>query len=263
MQRSRIARYVLLLTVVLFSLLALSAVAQANDSPTVDAPAEHAVFLPLLAVSQPDRTESKTLEEWMLYYIRWLVGEFGWTTEELPQQDGNVLMMPIPVGEQVSEDPVVVQGSCAVTIRPGTAFVLPVSTTIGESYVSGIPDDDPADYPLKELLGEDDKQTLVTLNGQTLIDSTEDNWEDSFVDPVYFDPPIVYAEPQPRGNPEPYADQTIWLQGLGFVHPPLRVVGTHTLKLKTYNLGPVIFDNTWTITVDPDATLDLACDAGE
>jgi hypothetical protein len=188
----------------------------------------------------------RSLTEWMKLYATWLAG--GAQADHV----GNVRFLPLPVSEVASgsgtySDPFVLVGQQDVTLQPGTAFTMPLVAWVGETYdpALGIPDDVPFDRSIFT-----DPDLLVTLDGQTLIDSDVDDLTNYYFGPVHFDATIPYAQPTPYG-----AIGAIWVQGLGFVHHPLPV-GTHTLTVHSELLIPAIdlgyvFENQWTITVRP------------
>lgn len=181
----------------------------------------------------------KSLTEWMNLYWQWLIGGG-------PDHVGRVTFLPQPNGDHVSgdfsyDDPGVLVGEAEVHLRPGTKFVLPVITWVGESYLSElhIPDDVPLDASVFTF-------AEVSLDGKRLIDAS--NMDDFYYGPTYFDTPIAYDEPTGYG-----ANAAIFAQGIGFVHGPLSP-GKHTLTLTStiqipeYGLG-VTYVNTWTIVV--------------
>ncbi|RIK40928.1 MAG: hypothetical protein DCC55_13480 [Chloroflexi bacterium] len=180
----------------------------------------------------------KALEEWQLLYFTWYLGG------SQADQVRNVRFLPLPEGEPTGEDPTIIVGELDLTLEVGTAFVLPVLTFIGETYVEDVADDEP--LPAEIFTGA---PVLVSLNGQPLIDSGVENLDKYLFGPVFFDPPILYDEPQPRGDVN--AAAAIFVQGIGFVYPPLPV-GEHTLTLfavfEDFGVG---FSNTWHITVQP------------
>jgi hypothetical protein len=194
------------------------------------------------------KQKGKNLAEWMLRYWTWLLGG------DQEQTVGNVLFMPLP-NATPTDVPGVLEGSCEVTMRPGTAFALPVIANVGEAYDEGAPDN-PNAPPYNEFAGG--LTANVTLDGKTLIDTVSQGIGKYYYGPVYFDSPIEYAEPQPRDGRNAVA--VIWAEGIGFLHGPLKV-GTHTMELhsSSSHFG-VTFNNTWTITVSPDAEVDLSCD---
>jgi len=179
----------------------------------------------------------KTLGEWMALHV----GRSLWAAVgvEKPDQVGNVKLMPIPEGEYqggagTADDPAIFEGQLDVTLRRGTAFVLPVTGWIGWTYPPewGIPDDPP--LPLSTFSG------TVSVDGRPVTVS--------YFEPTYF------AEPIPL--PFPYTGcYSIYIQGLGVVHEPLSV-GCHTMELESSfiwvegNWG-TRYINTWDITVVP------------
>jgi hypothetical protein len=162
--------------------------------------------------------------------------------------------MPIPPGVPddgagTPEDPTIFVGELDVTLRPWTAFVMPILVYIGESFVEDVPNEDPVQFPMTLFTGA---EVLVTLDGYPLINSrTEDLCRYFFPaarpdGAVFFDEPVSYDPPQPRGPLN--ADAAIWVKGLGFVYPPLSV-GKHTLTLFVDSKLGFGFLNTWHITV--------------
>ncbi|HVK08340.1 MAG TPA: hypothetical protein VM597_06135 [Gemmataceae bacterium] len=184
----------------------------------------------------------KSLTEWMTLYMTWALGG------DQEGQVGKVMFMPLPAGEPVDpeaagtlDDPLTLRGEIDVTLKPGTAFAMPVAVWIGEYYEVG---EDPY-LPDSVFL---DSDVLVRMDGKTIIDSDRDDLRKFYVPPTDFDPAIPYAEPTGYG-----ALGATFFQGIGFVHRPLSK-GEHTMTLRSeirvpeYNLW-VIFENTWNITV--------------
>lgn len=199
----------------------------------------------------------KTLPEWMqLFWIANLEGG--------PDYVGAVKLLPLPQGiigggTFTYADPGVFTGHLDVTLGPGTPFVLPVVVWIGEAYETAL------HYPIDpvipaEFFTDPSKAiTKVYIDGQPVMDSTK-----ASVSPFYFGPVplgVVYPEPSDYGS-----ISAIYVQGVGFVHPPLSV-GVHTIALESELLIPpnpsylnlnvypggsgIHFFNTWTITVSP------------
>ena len=163
-----------------------------------------------------------------------------------PEKVGRVLLLPLPDGE-FNPDTANVEGELAIEYGPGTPFFLPFFVFIGESYVQMVPDDVPADYEFI-FLDNPGLTAQITLDGNSLIDSSTDDLTDFYSGPVFFDPPITDGYPINRGDND--AAAAIWVQGLGFAHPPL-LVGEHTLHLLVDTGLGFGFDNTWHITVAP------------
>src|SRR5262249_30870520 len=111
----------------------------------------------------------KTYPEWLGIYFRW---SFGTVQDPTQSSVGHVQLMPQPPEEYVSgsgtpEDPAVFAGQLAITLRPGTPFVLPLAGLYGERYAGypAVPDDDPA--LVADLL--DTLSAKLTIDGKTLI----------------------------------------------------------------------------------------------
>ena len=183
----------------------------------------------------------KSLGDWQLsYWTATLTGAAG-------SRDGRVLLMPLPDGV-FNPDTSNVEGELAIEIRAGTPFFLPIFVFIGESYVQMVPDDDPADFE-GPFLDNPGLSALITMDGKALIDSATDDLSAFYSGPVFFDPEITDGYPAPRGVGLDAAS-AIWVQGLGFAHPPLSV-GEHELHLLVDTGLGFGFDNTWHITVRP------------
>jgi hypothetical protein len=158
--------------------------------------------------------------------------------------------MPIPAevptsGSGTPEDPVVLVGELAITLRPGTPFVLPLVGIVGERYEGypGVPDDDPALFT--DLLAG--ISAHLTIDGKTII--SDANKAAFYLPATFFDPVVTYPEPTLYGSVA-----AVWFQGIGIVSPPLSV-GVHVIHLDATLIVPgffgEIFDNTWTVTVTP------------
>jgi hypothetical protein len=190
----------------------------------------------------------KTLAKWQQLYWTWALGG------NQAGQVGHVLFLPMPQGELrggtgAPDDPFFFVGELDITLQPGTAFVTPVLVFIGESYVENVPDD----TPLPEEIFTN-AEVLVTLDGRPLINSSAEDISPYYFDAVFFDEPLFYDEPQPRGDPPGTinAQAALWVQGLGFAYPPLKV-GQHTLTMFGDNRFGFSFFNTWRITVKPQS----------
>jgi hypothetical protein len=218
--------------------------------------------------SPPDsKAFGKTLTEWMQLYFTSYYSGGGCPARPCPPEDhvGQVKFLPLPVGEQIGgsgtyADPAVLEGHLNVTLRPGTPFVLPVTVWVGERYEDyPVVPDDPA---LPADLFTDPSKNLITvsIDGKPVMNSRV-----ASVSPFYFGPAplgpegegVIYEEPSSYGS-----IAAIFVQGIGFVHPPLSV-GTHTIELVSelrippellnspVGLG-IRYENTWTITVSPE-----------
>jgi len=201
----------------------------------------------------------KTLTEWMQLHETWVLG--GGVGED---HVGRVKFFPLPNGVYAGgsftyADPGILVGHLNVTLKPGTPFVMPVTGWYGETYLPalGYPDDPvlPA-----ELFTDPGKNLIkVYIDGKPLMDSTR-----ASVSPFYFGPApisVIYPGPTSYGSIAP-----IYVQWIGFAHPPLSV-GTHTMELESELRVPpdptilnlhvqpegvgVRYVNSWTITVSP------------
>lgn len=189
----------------------------------------------------------KTLPEWLDIYWRWSLG-----TAQDPAQStvGHVQLMPQPAEELVSgsgtpEDPAVLVGELAITLRPGTPFVLPLVGIVGERYAGypAVPDDDPALFT--DLL--EGISVNLTIDGRTII--SDANQAAFYLPATFLDPIVIYPEPTSYGSVA-----AIWFQGIFIVSPPLSV-GVHVIHLDATNIVPgvfgLVYDNTWIVTVTP------------
>jgi hypothetical protein len=181
----------------------------------------------------------KSFEEWNVLYSQWVIeSRFGGGTD-LSDTVGHVRFLPVEIGSGSFE--------FDVTLRPGTPFVASPFTLFGETYKDqSVPDDDPAD-PIVDFFFETTKIQVV-LNGRELMAGTGTALERFRYGPVYFDEPIGYDPPQPRG--ENNATAAILTLGIGAVYRPLPV-GQHTL---VYTVNSLVFGNhvfTYHITVSP------------
>jgi hypothetical protein len=179
----------------------------------------------------------KSFEEWNVLQTEWV------TTDGLgagpPPSDtvGRVRLFPAEFF-----DP---QPEFHITLRPGTPFVAAPVFVIGERYDDpNVPDDDP--IALADLLEGvfATVKILTVLDGQVLLDGTGTELAQFRFGPVFFDEPIFYADPQPRG-PGLNAIAALWVTGIGSVYHPLPV-GEHTL---VYDVEDFI------VAVNPDFTI--------
>ena len=139
-----------------------------------------------------------------------------------------------------------------MVLRPGTPFVLPVAIWIGESYLAH-----PDDQQLPEdVFTNPSSEITVYIDGKRVMDSHV-----ASVSPFYFAAPLSVTYPAP--TPPNGAIAAIFVQGIGFVHPPLSV-GEHDIVLVSElripeDVNPEVypggvgvrFENTWKITVSP------------
>jgi len=140
-----------------------------------------------------------------------------------------------------------------LTLSPGTPFVASPVFVFGERYEDpNVSDDDPIELAdLLEVVFATVKIQTV-LDGQVLLDDTGTELAPFRFGPVFFDEPVVYAVPQPRG-PGLNAIAALWGIGIGSVYRPLPV-GEHTLVYDVRDLITSInptFTLTYHITVSP------------
>jgi len=226
--RSRISTFLTTATVVLFCWMAPAGAA--DDGAAQIAPPASTAF-------------GKTLTEWLSTYWQWSL-----STAADPNQStvGQVQLLPLPSedflgGSGTPNDPFAFAGELAITLRPGTPFVLPLLTLYGESYNNGTPADDPSSFSGTTM------SATLTIDGRTVLSPANDS---AFtVGTTFFHPAVVYPEPTSYGSVA-----AIWFQALGFVSPPLSVVSDvfhMNGALDVPGFFSETFDNTWTVTVSP------------
>jgi hypothetical protein len=189
----------------------------------------------------------KSLGEWLEVYWTW------YSSGELPDT-GRVLLLPLPqgiydIGTGSFDDPYTMHGDMEISVRPGTPFVLPIMSWIGERYEGwpAVPDDSPfPDEWFGTYITAD-----VTLDGRPILE----DFTAYYVPVTYFGEPVAYPYPTDYGSVA-----AVFFQGVGFVCNPLPV-GVHTITNDVYILIPpedwtlwpggygVIYHNSWTITV--------------
>jgi hypothetical protein len=189
-------------------------------------------------VCQAGGVNRVVLADAMAKYWTWYYGGVG------TQQVGRLFLVPLPTnGEQISDDPLIYQGSTSFTVRTGRTLVLPLSFFVGESYVEG-PPDDPADYPTDYKASS----LLLTVDGRVIADSRRTKLDCLYVDLTYFPQPIVYPEPSSYGS-----NAAIWMTGLGILLPPMSP-GEHVIDMQVVSPLPfwgiyLGYYNTWYVTV--------------
>lgn len=189
-------------------------------------------------VSPHGKFRGKTFEEWSVLYTEWVVQtNLGGQT---PCDTVNgVRFLPYNTTPGTHE--------FHVRLRPGTPFVQTPFPVFGERYDDpNVPDDNPAD-PFVDFIF-DTADVRVELDDCVLMNDTASNLCRYGYGPEYFDEPIVYAEPQPRG-PNLNSVAALWTQGVGAVYRPLSR-GRHTLVVDVVSvLGE--YHLTYHITVTP------------
>jgi len=158
----------------------------------------------------------KSLDDWMVAYMGWLNA-----SADPAARIRNVAFLPIICPYDPGPEPCIFE----VEVEPGTAFVLPVATWLGEDENDTLLDEwfgDPS-----HVFGE------LSLNGGPIVEINEDY----YVGPTPFEPPIL--------------DFYFFYQALSCVILPLPP-GVHEVVLHSefVDLGAE-FDNIWNITVVP------------
>jgi hypothetical protein len=198
----------------------------------------------------------KSLAEWLYTYWEWNVTGADPTKSVV----NGVQLMPLPAGQQLGgswtpEDPAYLKGTLEITLPVGTPFVLPQFAWLGERYEGypAVPDDP----PMANSVALKDVSVSLTIDGTQVL--SDGNKAAYYVPPTYFDPVAMYPAPSSYGSVG-----AVFFQGVGFVSQPLSV-GTHVIhlyepmiiKAGDYPGLPagigLIYDNTWTITVVPQA----------
>jgi hypothetical protein len=189
----------------------------------------------------------KSFEAWNVLQTQWAIkSELGVGT---PPSDtvGRVRFLPVDLS---TPDPPILIREFDITLSPGTPFVAAPFFVFGERYEGypTVPDDDPV--ALAPVLEEIFKtaQIRTELDGQVLLEGTGTALGRFLFGPAFFDEPIVYEEPIPRG-PGLNAIAALWVTGIGSVYNPLPV-GEHTL---VYTVTSVFghLEFTYHITVSP------------
>jgi hypothetical protein len=184
----------------------------------------------------------KTLTEWLDTYWRWYLDGSDMAKSKV----GRVQLMPLPTGDctrETEDGPWTCIGELEITLPPGTPFVLPLISWIGERYAGypGVPDDLP--FPDDVFLAGIHPE--LKIDGRTII--SDANKARFYVPATDFDPIVEYPSPSSYGSVA-----AIFFQSVGFVSPPLSP-GEHVIHLYEpvtfYNL---IYDNTWIVTVSPN-----------
>jgi hypothetical protein len=183
----------------------------------------------------------KSLAEWSFLQNEWVIAT-GLGGQTLPDTVDKLQFLPGPFGPGSHEFEVVVP--------VGTALVSPPLFAFGELYEDGS-FDDPNDPFLAGIIDTvfNETQLDVRLDGDVVLSGTPAELGDyayGFDGPLYFDEPIVYAEPQDRGGINAVA--ALWTTGVGAIYHPLSP-GEHTLEV--VQDGPIfgLFDITFHITV--------------
>ena len=209
------------------------------------------VFAPVLSQAQsglsplvPPQSHAfgKSFQEWNVLQTQWAIATGLGGQTNLNDTVGRVRFLP---GSFFDPTPVF-----EIRLSPGTPFVASPFLVFGERYDDpSVPDDDPTELAafLEEILSTAEVQ--IVLNGQVLLEDSGAQLKQFWYGPTYFEEPIIYAEPQPRG-PNLNSVAALWVTGIGAVYHPLPV-GQHTL---VHNVQSSVFGNfvfTYKITVVP------------
>ncbi|MGH8071557.1 MAG: hypothetical protein ACRERE_41260 [Candidatus Entotheonellia bacterium] len=160
----------------------------------------------------------KSFEQWNVLYSEWAIASGLGGATDLSETLGQVRFLPADLFDPSPE--------FHVTLPPGTPFVAPPFVVWGGRYDDpDVPDDNPADPILDDFFETAEIQTV--LDGYVLLGGTGTELEPFRFGPVYFDEPIVFAEPQPSG-PGLNSTAALFVVGIGSVYHPLPV-GQHTL----------------------------------
>jgi hypothetical protein len=194
-------------------------------------------------LTQPQsRAFGKSFEEWNVLQTQFALATGLGGATNLSNTVGRVRLLP---GEFSDPAPVF-----QIRVAPGTPFVASPFFVYGERYDDpNVPDDDPiALAPLLEEIFETATIQIV-LDGRVLLEGSGTELQRFQFGPVYFDEPIMYAQPQPRGD-NLNAVAALWVTGIGAVYEPLPV-GEHTLVYTVQSDFFGDFQFTYHITVSP------------
>jgi hypothetical protein len=182
----------------------------------------------------------KSFEQWNVLWSRRVIESGLGGGTDLSDTVGRVRLLPGDTLSRLVE--------FHVTLPPGTPFVAAPFFVFGETYDDpDVPDDNPQDPILAFIFETTEIQTM--LDGRVLLDGSGTELERFMFGPVYFDEPIIYAEPQPRG-PDLNSTAALFILGIGSVYRPLPV-GQHTLVYTVHSLFLGDFQFTYHITVSP------------
>lgn len=185
----------------------------------------------------------KSFEQWSVLQTQWAIALGLGDPTELSDTVGRVRLLP---GEFFNPTPVF-----DIALAPGTPFVASPFFIFGERYDDpNVPDDDP--IALAALLAEilSTAQIQIVLDGRPLLEGSGAETEPFVFGPAYFDEPIAYSLPQPRG-PGLNSVAALWVAGIGALYRPLPV-GEHTLVYTVQSAFFGDFQFTYRITVAPN-----------
>ena len=159
-----------------------------------------------LVVPPESQLFGRSFEDWNVLHNQWTIASGLGGATDLDDSVRRVTFLPANfTGDPAPE--------AHVTIAPGTFLLSAPVFVFGERYDDpNVSDDDP--IALADLLAEifADVNIQVTLDGMVVLAGTGAELE-RFYGPAYFDEPIAYAEPQPRGG-DLNAVAALWVTGI-------------------------------------------------
>jgi hypothetical protein len=184
--------------------------------------------------------QGRTLDEWFVLHAKWsLATELGDPSGLSDTLDGVRFLFHPHVGPDLEVD---------VTLPAGTAIAMLNWAVNGERYSDGS-QDNPADQIIADI--RDDAAFQTILDGNVVLQGQVADHLNRYTEPSFFDQPVAYNQPQPRGPVDAVAG--IWTFGVGGLYT--LPVGQHTLEniVQFSILGPAPH-MTYHITVVPEPT---------
>lgn len=178
----------------------------------------------------------KSLEQWSLLSTEWQIATGLGRVTDLTDTVNGVRFLP---GSFQSSE-------LDIVLTAGTPFVSSSWFVFGELY-DDLSSDNPEDPIIDFILETAEVET--TLNGQVIISGNAAQLDELMFGPAYFEEPIFYAEPQPRGE-NLNSVAALFVFGIGAVYHPLPV-GEHTLVTEVDSLFFGQSTTTYHITVVP------------
>jgi hypothetical protein len=158
--------------------------------------------------------QGRTLDEWFVLHQQWNIATDSGDASGLSDTVDGVRFLFHPYVEAVLEDD--------VTLPAGTALSMSSWGVVGERYSDGSQDN-----PSDPIIAEINEATFETiLNGNVVLQGKVADHLNRYTEPTFFDQPVVYNEPQPRGPVDALA--AIFTFGVGGLY--LLPVGDHTLE---------------------------------
>lgn len=187
----------------------------------------------------------KSFEEWNRLQTQFAIAAGLGGQTNLSNTVRGVRLFPAAFGT----DPLV---EFNIRMLPGTPFVASPLFIFGERYDDpNVPDDDPDNPALVSFIEESfaAAEIQILLDNRVVLEGSGAELKKFRFGPVNFDEPIVYAEPQNRGE-NLNAVAALWGVGFGAVYHPLPV-GRHTLVYNIQSDFPGTFTFIYHITVSP------------